>query len=138
MRRMSLTPELVALCHREEADPGPDPNWTQLNDEDFRSLALRLSDEADEGPLWVFAYGSLIWKPEFESRITAYFEKLAETAATGSGFDGWVRLAESRRREFRGRRLAEFRLTTPTTNIPDSAPLLEMTIEGGVIEKSTN
>ncbi|TIW05574.1 MAG: gamma-glutamylcyclotransferase, partial [Mesorhizobium sp.] len=23
MRQMSLTPELVALCHREEIDPGP-------------------------------------------------------------------------------------------------------------------
>lgn len=64
---MSLTPELVALCHREEIDPGPSGEWTQLNDDDFRALALRLSGEADEGPLWVFAYGSLIWKPAFES-----------------------------------------------------------------------
>ncbi|CCV07856.1 conserved hypothetical protein [Mesorhizobium metallidurans STM 2683] len=76
MRLMSLTPELVALCHREEADPGPDGSWTQLTDEDFRALASRLSGEADEGPLWVFAYGSLIWKPAFESveqqRATAY------------------------------------------------------------------
>ncbi|MFK0687249.1 gamma-glutamylcyclotransferase [Mesorhizobium sp. IMUNJ 23033] len=76
MRQMSLTSELVALCHREEADPGPDGSWMQLNDDDFRILALRLSDEADEGPLWVFAYGSLIWKPAFESverqRATAY------------------------------------------------------------------
>jgi cation transport protein ChaC len=74
MRRMSLTSELVALCHREEA--GPDPNWTQLTDDDFRALALRLAGEADEGPLWVFAYGSLIWKPAFESveqqRATAF------------------------------------------------------------------
>lgn len=67
MRRMSLTPELVALCRREEVDPGPSGEWTQLNDDDFRALALRLSGEADEGPLWVFAYGSLIWKPAFES-----------------------------------------------------------------------
>lgn len=76
MRRMSLTSELVALCHREEADPGPDGSWTQLNDEDFQTLASRLSDEADAGPLWVFAYGSLIWKPAFESverqRATAF------------------------------------------------------------------
>ncbi|TKB45008.1 MAG: gamma-glutamylcyclotransferase, partial [Mesorhizobium sp.] len=61
MRRMSLTSELVALCHREETDPGPDRSWTQLTDEDFRALALRLSGEAGETPLWVFAYGSLIW-----------------------------------------------------------------------------
>ncbi|BCG93710.1 gamma-glutamylcyclotransferase [Mesorhizobium sp. 131-2-1] len=67
MRLMSLTPELVALCHREETDPGPDGSWTQLNDDDFRALAQRLASEADEGPLWVFAYGSLIWKPAFES-----------------------------------------------------------------------
>ena len=76
MRRMSLTPELVALCHREEADPGPSGDWTQLNDDDFRVLAKRLSSDADEGPLWVFAYGSLIWKPAFESverrRASAY------------------------------------------------------------------
>jgi len=66
-RQMSLTSELVALCHREEADPGPDGSWTQLNDEDYRTIASRLSGEADKGPLWVFAYGSLIWKPAFES-----------------------------------------------------------------------
>ncbi|RWH73964.1 MAG: gamma-glutamylcyclotransferase [Mesorhizobium sp.] len=76
MRRMSLTSELVALCHREETDPGPDGSWTQLNDEDFQTLASRLSDAADAGPLWVFAYGSLIWKPAFESverqRATAF------------------------------------------------------------------
>jgi cation transport protein ChaC len=67
MRGMSLTPELVALCHRPEPDPGPDPNWTEMTDEDFRALALRLSLAVEEAPLQVFAYGSLIWKPEFES-----------------------------------------------------------------------
>ncbi|TIT37286.1 MAG: gamma-glutamylcyclotransferase [Mesorhizobium sp.] len=76
MRQMSLTAELVALCHREEADPGPSGSWTQLSDEDFRDLSARLSNEADAGPLWVFAYGSLIWKPAFESverqRATAH------------------------------------------------------------------
>jgi cation transport protein ChaC len=64
---MSLTPELVALCHRDEIDPGPSGEWTQLSDDDFGALAARLAGEADEGPLWVFAYGSLIWKPAFES-----------------------------------------------------------------------
>ena len=45
-------------------------------------------------------------------------------------------LAESRRREFRRRPLAEFRLTTPVTNIPDAAPLLEMDAAGIVRPKS--
>ncbi|MBN9550559.1 MAG: gamma-glutamylcyclotransferase [Alphaproteobacteria bacterium] len=67
MRQMSLTPELVALCHRDEIDPGPSGEWTQLSDDDFSALAARLAGEADEGPLWVFAYGSLIWKPAFDS-----------------------------------------------------------------------
>lgn len=67
MRQMSLTPELVALCHRDEIDPGPSGDWTQLSDDDFRALGARLAGEADAGPLWVFAYGSLIWKPAFES-----------------------------------------------------------------------
>lgn len=75
MRECRLRPR-VALCHREELDPGPSGDWTQLNDDDFRALASRLSDEADEGPLWVFAYGSLIWKPALESieqrRASAY------------------------------------------------------------------
>jgi hypothetical protein len=45
-------------------------------------------------------------------------------------------LAESRRREFRRRPLAEFRLTTPVTNIPENAPLLELTVDGRVVEKT--
>jgi len=51
------------------------------------------------------------WKRTFEQRIEAYFVHLRQQAVTESGFDGWVRLAESRRREFRRKPLAEFRLT---------------------------
>jgi hypothetical protein len=45
------------------------------------------------------------------------------------------RLAESRRREFRKRKLAEFRLTTPLTNITELAPLLEFDQAGNVRDK---
>lgn len=64
---MSLTQDLVDLCFREEIDPGPPENWRGLTDEDFTEIADRMAAELGDRPLWIFAYGSLIWKPGFES-----------------------------------------------------------------------
>lgn len=61
---MRLTPGLVALCHREVEDAGPIPNIVPLRDEDFRPAALKILEGRGKGPVWLFAYGSLIWKPE--------------------------------------------------------------------------
>src|SRR6185503_5310276 len=61
------------------------------------------------------------WRKSFEKRIEDYFARLQEISGTAEGIDSWMRLAESRRREFRRRPLAEFRLTTPTTNIDENA-----------------
>lgn len=73
---MSLTQDLVDLCFRNETDPGPPPAWTPMTEEDYVALADRLLAEVGDGPLWIFAYGSLIWKPGFASiaaeRATAY------------------------------------------------------------------
>ena len=65
-RELSLTPELVALCERDVADSGPDPRFVQLTDADVSAKAEEIDRECGGNPFWLFAYGSLIWKPELE------------------------------------------------------------------------
>jgi glutathione-specific gamma-glutamylcyclotransferase len=69
-RSLSLTPNMVALCHREVVDTGPSPDTKYLHDEDYRPAAERLVSLKRPGPFWLFAYGSLIWKPEIPSLET--------------------------------------------------------------------
>jgi hypothetical protein len=76
------------------------------------------------------------WTNVFAARIEDYIGKVEKALQNLAGFDQFFRLAESRRREFRKRPLAEFRLTTPLTNIPENVPLLEMTTLGTVQNKS--
>lgn len=75
-RPLSLTPDLVALCARHEPEYPETIPGTLLDDNGYADHAARLSAECGDGPLWVFAYGSLIWKPAFESverrRSTAF------------------------------------------------------------------
>ncbi len=75
------------------------------------------------------------WKQAFEKQIENYFAALHDKSQTAEAFDDWTQLAESRRREFRRHPLAEFRLTTPTTNIAEDAPLLEMNADGTIQAK---
>jgi len=63
---MSLTEDLVARCWRHEMDEGRNPALTPMTDPDYAHLGERLIVESEPGPLWIFAYGSLIWKPIFE------------------------------------------------------------------------
>lgn len=75
--------------------------------------------------------GSL-WKRQFEERIETYFLRVFEQLQSQEGFNQYVELGESRRREFRKRPLAEFDLTLPVTNIPDDSPTLQMRQDGTV------
>lgn len=66
-RQMSLTAELVSLCFRKEEDRGFGDQWTPLGQTEQEAVAQRLLDECGAAPLWVFAYGSLIWNPTFDA-----------------------------------------------------------------------
>ena len=68
-----LTPDICALAHRPVVDPGPTEGLSYLSDAEYEALiAETLAGRPDPQDIWVFAYGSLIWKPAFptvESRI---------------------------------------------------------------------
>jgi hypothetical protein len=76
------------------------------------------------------------WQSVFEKRMEDFLAKIGGQLNAASGVEDIFRLAESRRREFRKRPLAEFRLTTPLTNIPESAPLLQLSAGAVVTEKT--
>lgn len=63
---MKLTAELVARVERMEPDPGPEPGTAEHTDAEFDAMVETLLSQYKPEELWVFAYGSLIWNPEFE------------------------------------------------------------------------
>jgi glutathione-specific gamma-glutamylcyclotransferase len=91
MREMALTAELVALCHRDVSDPGPSASTQYLLDSDFGPAARDIVACKSPGPFWLFAYGSLIWKPE-----VSHAEMRRATA------HGWHRAFSMRIMRYRG------------------------------------
>jgi cation transport protein ChaC len=65
-RAVHLTPKLVAHVERVEPDPGPDPGTSDHTDAEYDQVIQAILNEYTPDALWVFAYGSLIWNPEFE------------------------------------------------------------------------
>jgi cation transport protein ChaC len=64
---MALTPDLVARVHQVLEDPGPDPHSAYHTDHDYDAVVQALLASHPGGPdTWLFAYGSLIWKPVIE------------------------------------------------------------------------
>src|SRR5215204_5134692 len=66
-RQMVLTPDLVARVHRVVEDSGPLPGLAYHSEEDYDAAVQEILTSHPRGEdLWLFAYGSLIWKPEVE------------------------------------------------------------------------
>lgn len=66
-RALHLTEDLVARVERQEPEHPAARGLPVMEDAGFARHAARLVAEAGEGPVWTFAYGSLIWKPAFEA-----------------------------------------------------------------------
>ena len=59
-----LTRDLVARLPCSIPDPGPMAR-TEVPDSFYRAQVARITAAAGEGPLWVFAFGSILWKRRF-------------------------------------------------------------------------
>ena len=66
-RQMALTRELVAQAARPVGDPGPSPGSVYMTDEDYEEAVRDILARAPADEVWVFAYGSLLWKPACET-----------------------------------------------------------------------
>jgi cation transport protein ChaC len=63
---VKLTDTHVRRVHRAVPDPGPRADWTWPGETEKAAITARMLAGAPPGPLRVFAYGSLIWKPGIE------------------------------------------------------------------------
>jgi glutathione-specific gamma-glutamylcyclotransferase len=92
-RQMALTADLVARSARVVEDAGPSPGAVYLTDEDYEIAVRDILAQAPQGDIWLFGYGSLLWKPAFE-----YAESRMATVR------GWHRSFCIRVARFRGTR----------------------------------
>lgn len=65
---MALTEALVARTLRVVEDSGPAPGMVAMTDADYARFRDEVLGTAPAGPLKLFAYGSLLWKPVGEVR----------------------------------------------------------------------
>lgn len=89
----SLTAAHVVRVHRAIKDAGPAKGVEQQTDADYAGWVSRIlaANPSPDRPIQLFAYGSLIWKPEIEHR--------AEQPAVAAG---WHRSFCLRMHRFRG------------------------------------
>ncbi len=63
-RALSLTAAHIARVHRVVPDTGPPEGSVLHSDADYGAWVDRMVATAPSGPVRLFAFGSLIWKPE--------------------------------------------------------------------------
>jgi glutathione-specific gamma-glutamylcyclotransferase len=92
-RPMDLSAALVAKAARALEDAGPSPGAVYLTDLEYDRILDEVLAHAPDRDVWLFGYGSLLWKPAFE-----FAESRAATVL------GWHRSFCIRVARFRGTR----------------------------------
>ncbi len=90
-KRLRLTDAHARLVHRDVPDTGAWPGLRHFTDADYDASLNAILAGRPDGPVGLFAYGSLIWKPVFPP-----VEELRATAL------GWQRAFSLRQMRFRG------------------------------------
>ena len=70
-KRLHLTEDHVRSAYRKVTDTGPSASSLVFSEEDYDAHLSTFLKDRPEGPVNVFCYGSLIWKPVFEPVATA-------------------------------------------------------------------
>jgi glutathione-specific gamma-glutamylcyclotransferase len=65
-KRLHLTEDHVHRAYREVTDTGPPASSVVFSEEDYDVHLSAFLKDRPEGPINVFCYGSLIWKPVFQ------------------------------------------------------------------------
>ena len=65
-KHLRLTEDHVRRAHREVPDTGPLASSAVFSEADYDAHLSAFLKDRPEGPLHVFCYGSLIWKPVFQ------------------------------------------------------------------------
>ncbi|MGL4962321.1 MAG: gamma-glutamylcyclotransferase [Inquilinus sp.] len=64
---MALTADLVARAYRVVADTGPPPDMVRSTEAEWDAAVREMLASHPEGQdMWIFAYGSLLWRPAVE------------------------------------------------------------------------
>ena len=82
MRTLGLTEDHLARVHRVVEDAGPQPGVEMFSEAEYQGWVHRMlaNNPAPDGQVRLFAYGSLIWKPE-----------IAQTGERVAVAQGWHR-----------------------------------------------
>ena len=67
-RTMTLTPELVARCHRDIADAGPEPGLGYLDEDDYEAM---LDETLAQKAGWRAGLALCLWVADLEAGIRA-------------------------------------------------------------------